>query len=183
MTISWDEFYVGVTGFAGTLFAITLVARTIRQRDEGNESLFRNQTRMWESIGVTFELAAAALLALLVTIRGTVPASILASTIVCVGVLSYALYIRAYRRQQEAGEDHSRLDRWLFWVTALPLSAYILSAFYFWNVEFCTGPSCLRVDEVLFPLSVGYLVFSGLGQAFLWYIRSWEIPVGGQQTP
>ena len=126
---------------------------------------------------MTFELAAASLFSILVTVRGTVPATALATILVTAGVIAYALYFVAFIRQNMAGDKLRSMEWILLGWTVFPLAAYAFSAVYFWEVPLCVKSTCLPVDDVFFPLSVEYLVLSGVLQAFLWYLRSWERPL------
>lgn len=172
----WTAFYTGLAGFSGTVFAITLAARTIHPTDEVSEKKLANRTRLWDAISVTFELAAASLLSILVPIRGTVPATLLATGIIFLGCGVYIVYLVVFLHQHGSGERHHWWGWVAFWWTVLPLAAYAVSFLFFWHLPLCVLPACLPVDEVLFPLSVGYLVISGIGQAFLWFWRSWDKP-------
>ena len=104
----WASYYGGVAAFSGTVFALTLAARTIRQSEEANESHEANRLRLWDSISVTFELAAAALFAVLVTIRGTLPATVLTILILAEGYFAYARYFIAFGRALSTGAKKGR---------------------------------------------------------------------------
>jgi len=176
MQTDWGSFYGALSAFAGTAFAVTLAARTISQRAVKNEPIPKNRTRKWESVGVTFELAAAAFLALLVPLRGTVPASVLSSLVILLGVLAYIFYCRSFVQQHRAGVRHSWTDWLLLLWVLVPFTAYVVAALYFLGFSLEAGFARELLDHVLFPLSIGYLVLSGVGQAFLWYLRVWERP-------
>lgn len=168
ITSDWQSFFAGLSAFSGVVFALTLAARQITVAKAVEESLARNRTRLYDSLSTTYELAAAALLAVLWIARHTVVGAGAAAVFAALGIASYGVYIRkfvAMSRREYVGKLG-----WLFLViTVIPLAALTWSAVYMWLTF-----AGVTIPTDWFAVALLWLIFSGTAQAVLWYRSSWE---------
>lgn len=145
-----------------------LAARQLTSTRETEETAAHKRVRLWDSLSVTYELAAAAVLGAAWHIGGTLVAGTLALLIVGVGVFLYAKYVIAFRDLPK--HDRHQWDLPLAWLTVLPVTALIaaLAGFAGWGLLPTNWPTVLVAGVV------SWLVFSGTAQALYWYYNSWE---------
>ncbi|MBF4622253.1 hypothetical protein [Clavibacter sp. VKM Ac-2542] len=179
MADAWTAFYSAMAGFAGTLFAITVAARTIGSHRENEETRRQNWTRFFESLAVIYELAAATVFAISAGVRGTIPATVTGVFVAGVGILLYVAYCIAFLRRRGIADRHSNLE-WLFLaIAAFPMLAYLFVIIYFLDMplSICLGQVCVSpadLTDIWFPLSIIYLVASGVVQTLVFYVRNWK---------
>lgn len=122
---------------------------------------------------MTYELAAAALLSILHSIRGSVVDTVFASLVVGVGLHLYWRYVTAYR--DLPAENREGEARTMAWLTILPVAALLsalLSYAWWWIPE--------AVANYMLAVGVAWLIFSGTTQALFWYRNAWE---GSEDDP
>jgi hypothetical protein len=161
------DFLVALAGYAGTVFAITLAARTISPHREAKESPLHNRTRLWDSVSVTFELAAAALIALLFLVARSWLAEFYVSLVLLTGLALYGLFAVSFWKLWRSGEKVPKSEHVWAWTSILPSVAYVLIALGLWVPGF---------DTQLTTAAITWLAFSGTIQALFWYVSSWEHP-------
>jgi hypothetical protein len=166
-TVPWDSFFTGLAGFGGVVFAITLAARQLSGRDLAQEKLSESRTRLWDSMAVTFELAAAAFFAILFSVRAApIFVGVVGTAVAVVGLILNAIYLSRFVRLHRLRRQ-SRGEIAFAWMSVLPVAAYVTAAITLW---FGAEPI------LLFTAAVTWLVLSGTLQAMLWYLRSWDLP-------
>ena len=163
-----------MAGFAGTLFALVLAARQVRGRLDEDPAPAVSRALLFDSIGVTVELGAAACLGLLYGIRGShlfcfaVVAVALAG--VALSCLSATFYLVAFRSGHFGNTWKARLGPYAQAAgNILPLACYVVVSLY--------GFRIIRFDdhsEWGYAAAVSWLVVSGVFQAIYWYARIWE---------
>lgn len=166
--VDWTAFFTALSAFAGVVFAITLAARQLSSGDQEKESDARNEYRRWESLSVTFELAAAGVFSTLYLVQGSWVAGTFSTLL---SVIAWALYIVYFVQfgKLAAAKEANWLDWLLAPITFIPMTAFVLVPAAFWNAS-----SWIWTDW--FAAAVTWLVFSGTGQSLIWYINSWERP-------
>lgn len=173
--VDWADYFLGLSAFAGVVFAITLAARHLPSHKLVYESLDRNTLRLWDSISVTYELAAGGLLALLYLVRESWVSGLFGTLVGLVGWRLYLNYIRLFWRQWHRkpgtpkAEQLSTVEALFFLISIIPLTALTAAPVMLW----------MQVPDNLvdwFAAASTWLVFSGTTQAVWWYVTSWETP-------
>lgn len=183
----WGDYYAGLSAFAGVVFAITLAARHLPNHQLVSETQDRNRVRLWDSISVTYELAAGGLLALFYIVRESWVAGLFGTLVGLVGWVLYGYYIRYFyevhlrvkRKIRRADGSYvvvriepTKLSTWeivFFFASVFPLASLAAAPVLLWMQV----PARL---EDWFAAACTWLVFSGTTQAVIWYIKSWEQP-------
>ena len=176
--MNWEPYFLGLAAFAGTVFAVTLAARQIVPHafmpTTQSDALHSDATLVakWDSVAVTYELAASAMFAIAVIIRGSFTASGLVVLAAALGGCLIYRHGRAYLKLRRSGTENLtwKDDAWAS-ANVLPLSAYVLTASLFvWGDFFG------HASAELLAAAITWLTLSGTYQAVAWYERSWAKP-------
>ena len=177
MDPGWGSFFAVMSAFAGVVFAVVLAARHMTEREERTETHGQNEVRLWDSAAVTYELAAAAAFGAMMFVKGGLSARFF-TPIVCLGGLSLSVrYLSAYFRLPRSDKGRSR--KWAAYMTIFATAA-LLGGAVGHQMDLDADPLAHNLSTNIVAFSVSWLVFSGCGQALLWYISAWEKPRGDE---
>lgn len=167
--MNWQAYFSDVAAFAGVVFAIVLAARQLTEHAQRKETRAQNQARLWDSLSVTYELAAAALFGILYGIRGSGVDIGLATLVVIIGIWLYIRYLASYYKLPAT--MRRGMTRTAAWMTILPMGALLTAAlsYVWWYVP-------EPVANYMLAASVAWLVFSGTSQTLVWYYNAWGGP-------
>ncbi len=173
LVVDWDSYFMALSAFAGVVFAITLAARQIRSGDEAGETKERNSYRLWDSVAVTYELAAAGFFGMLYFARSASWEDrepwLVGGFSTVLAIIGWALYVAYFVHLcRLIGREKVGVLDWLMApVTVVPMTAFVVVPIAFWDPS-----SVLWTDW--FAAALTWLVFSGTTQALIWYITAWE---------
>lgn len=181
MLDSMRAFFTNITTFAGVVFAVVLAARQVTPHVRRSYWWRESRYRLWDSMAVTSELAAAALFATLWMLPASGIRSVGAVVVGLAALFLYTGYFVAYgmwlanpeppsvRRPQPTKPS----SQWLMVLaTVLPCAAIAAAV---WVLTSPTSPFGWPRDDVM-AAAVGWLTMSGSIQSVIWYYTAWGGP-------